>query len=392
MDYESPYVINARNSPYRLWKKGAPLLTSLDMELTERCNNNCIHCSINLPRDDLEAQKKELSTKDVKNILSEAASLGCLKVRFTGGEPLLRDDFDEIYLFARRLGLRVSIFTNGTLISERLAELFSRFPPKQKIEVSIYGMKKGSYEAVTRSRGTYKSAFMGINRLQEKGIPFIVKSVLLPPNSSDIESFKAWASRIPLMDHTPPYAVLLSLRCRRDSEEKNYYINKLRLLPEKLVSIMEDQEDYFEEMKVFCSKFMGPSGNNLFTCGAGLGSGCVDAYGNFQLCMWLRHPETVYDLKTGSLRNALENFVPKIRHIKAKNPVYLNRCAKCFLKGFCRSCIAKSWVEYGTLDTPVEYFCQIGHSMAEHLGLLKKSEKAWKIKNWKKRLKVFAEK
>lgn len=90
MELETSYVIDAKKTPYKLWKKGTPLLTSLDMQLTERCNNNCIHCSINLPRDDAQARDKELSTQEIKDILSEAASLGCLSVRFTGGEPLLR--------------------------------------------------------------------------------------------------------------------------------------------------------------------------------------------------------------------------------------------------------------------------------------------------------------
>ena len=85
-------------------------LKMLDIELTERCNNNCIHCYINLPADS-DAKNKELSTEEVKNILEEAAALGYLSVRLTGGEPLLREDFEEIYLFARKLGLRTIDFS-----------------------------------------------------------------------------------------------------------------------------------------------------------------------------------------------------------------------------------------------------------------------------------------
>src|SRR3989338_8038473 len=141
-----------------LWKKTKPLLSRLDIELTERCNNNCLHCYINLPQDDLEAENKELSTDEIKDILKEAVSLGCLTARFTGGEPLLRMDFEELYLFARRLGLKVLLFTNAILVTHHLAELFSRIPPLEKIEVSVYGMKKTSYEAVTRVPGSFDSA------------------------------------------------------------------------------------------------------------------------------------------------------------------------------------------------------------------------------------------
>ena len=138
----STYVTKIRTDKSPLWQNKRPLLSYLDMELTERCNNNCIHCYINLPADDIKAKEKELSTEEIKDILKEAASLGCLKVRFTGGEPLLREDFEELYLFARRLGLKVLIFTNGTLITPQLADLFARIPPLEKIEVSLYGMKR----------------------------------------------------------------------------------------------------------------------------------------------------------------------------------------------------------------------------------------------------------
>jgi MoaA/NifB/PqqE/SkfB family radical SAM enzyme len=79
--------------------------------------------------------------------------LECLSVRFTGGEPLLRGDFEELYGFARKIGLRVLIFTNATLITKHVADLFSRIPPIEKIEITVYGMKKNSYEAASRIPG-----------------------------------------------------------------------------------------------------------------------------------------------------------------------------------------------------------------------------------------------
>ena len=88
-------------------------LEQLDIELTERCNNDCIHCCINLPANDAEAQRRELTTQQIRDIFGQAAELGCLQVRITGGEPLLRDDFAELYLVARRLGLRVQLYTNA---------------------------------------------------------------------------------------------------------------------------------------------------------------------------------------------------------------------------------------------------------------------------------------
>ena len=108
--------------------------------------------------------------------------------------------------------------------------------------------------------------------------------------------------------------------------------------------------------------------------------------------MELRHPQTVYDLNKGSLKEALTHFFPEVRKIKAKNRYYLACCARCFLKGLCEQCPARSWAEDGTLDTPVDYYCEIAHTEARVLGLLRKDEKAWEVMDWKERIKNLSEK
>jgi len=384
------YITKLRSDQSSLWKKAKPLLGRLDMELTERCNNNCIHCCINQPAYGQAAREKELSTDNIQEILKEAALLGCLTVRFTGGEPLLRDDFEKLYLFARKQGLKVLLFTNATLITPYLAEIFTRIPPLELIEITVYGMKEESYESVTRAPGSFKAAWRGINLLLEKKVPFVVKSALLPPNREEVEEFEAWAASIPWMDKPPSYSMFFDLRNRRDSEMKNRLIKKLRLSPEEGLRVLtRDREKYIKGMKEFCSKFTRPPGGKLFSCGAGYG-GCVDAYGNFQPCLPLRHPDTIYDLKNGSLKDALTSFFPEMREKKAENPDYLARCARCFLKGLCEQCPAKSWMEHGTLDTPVEYLCKVAHSQARYLGLVNEGENAWEVRDWKKRIRNFS--
>jgi radical SAM protein with 4Fe4S-binding SPASM domain len=382
----SGHIRETTEIPFRVHS----LLGSLDMELTERCNNNCIHCYINLPVND-SAKKKELTTEEIKNILTEAASLGCLRIRFTGGEPLLREDFEEIYIFARKLGLIVLLFTNATLITPHLADLFSRISPLEKIEISVYGMSKKSYESVTRAPGSFQAAMEGIKLLMERKIPFIVKAAFLPQNKGELDEFERWASSIPWMDHTPTYSAFFDLRARRDSEQKNQLIKKLRVPPEEAVQVLSrDRNRYIQEMKQFCTRFMKVPGDKLFSCGMGHG-GCVDAYGNFQPCMLLRHPDVVYNLRAGSLREALVEFFPRLKEMKAQNPDYLARCSRCFLMGLCEQCPGRSWMEHGTLDTPVDYLCQVAHFRALDLGLLQKEEKAWKIENWMERIRIFAE-
>jgi radical SAM protein with 4Fe4S-binding SPASM domain len=385
----SPYVVTVNASCGDLWKGKTPLLGSLDFELTERCNNNCIHCCINLPEDDI-AQQQELSTDDLKRILQEAATLGALSVRFTGGEPLLRNDFVDLYLFARKLGLSVMLFTNARLITPEIADLLVRVPPRELIEVSVYGMTEESYEAVTRVKGSYAEFRNGVEILISRNIPFVVKTALLPPNRDEMKQFEDWASTIPAMVGLPSCAMFFDLRCRRDSPARNRQINRLRITPEEAIAFLsQNREGYCRSMLEFCSRFMQVPGAVLFGCGAGFG-GCVDAYGMLQPCLLLKHPKTAYDLKKGSIKDALTRFFPGLRELKATNPEYLSRCARCFLKGLCEQCPAKSWTEHGTLDTPVEYYCQLAHARAVDLGLIIQGENAWKVINGRDRILAFS--
>jgi radical SAM protein with 4Fe4S-binding SPASM domain len=374
-----------------MWGSRSPLLSRLDIELTERCNNACIHCYINLPEHDTKAQARELTTEQWKDVLRQAAELGVLTVRFTGGEPLLREDFHDLYLFTRRLGIRVMLFTNARLITPDLADLFARVPPREKIEITVYGMHPESYDTVACSPGAYVKFRRGVELLADQRVPFVLKSVQLPANKSDLSEMEAWAASLPWADNHLSHVVFLDLRARRDSEAKNRLIASLRLTPDEGVdALAQTGPTYRLEMTDFCSKFMRPPGEMLFSCGAGYGA-CIDAYGVYQVCLPLRHPDTVYDLRTGSLRQAVTEFAPRVRQMKATNPDYLARCARCFLKGLCEQCPGKSWTEHGTLDTPVEYLCQVAHAQARYLGLLRQDEQSWTVTDWQARVNQLAE-
>jgi radical SAM protein with 4Fe4S-binding SPASM domain len=365
---------------------GAPV-EQIDIELTERCNNDCIHCCINRSAADTAASAAEMKTEQVRDFLQQAADIGCLGVRFTGGEPLLRPDFEELYMHARRLGLLVSLFTNACLITPRLADILQRVPPRGEIEITAYGMHRDSYEAVTRSPGSFARFRRGIELLGERQVPFIIRSVYLPQNRHETEELEEWAAMISANYGKPANAFFLDLRNRRDDERKNAGIRALRPAPQELVSVLaRDADQYKTDMGVFARQFMGPPGDRLFRCGAGR-TVCVDAYGRLQPCMGLRMPELTVDLTGGkvTLKQAISDW-EGLCDLRAKNPEYLRRCAQCFLSGLCEQCPAKSWMEHGTLDTPVEYFCEAAHAQARRLGWLDGNEKGWEVMDWRQRI------
>lgn len=385
----SGYVRKVSEVDFDALRGKVPLLDALDIELTERCNNRCIHCLINRPADDPATASREMTTNFVLDILSQAADLGCMTVRFTGGEPLLRPDFPQIYLSARKLGMKVLLFTNARLITPDIASLFSQVPPGKPVDISVYGMCASSYDAVAGVRGAYDEFCRGIECLRDHNIPFTVKWAILPPNREEFTEFELWASRIRYMTDPPVCTVNYDLRARRDDCAKNARIRALRLTPEETVTILSNRPGYLEGMREFCGKFLHPHGDRLFVCGAGR-SIAVDSFGMVQMCLMLRHPETVLDLHQIQLEEVLRTIFPSMRRLRAMESDYLRRCACCFIKALCGQCPAKSWMEHGSLDSPVEYFCDVAHERARALGLLKKGEKAWDVTDWSTRVARFS--
>ncbi len=374
------YIEKINLDRFPLWEKMKDKggLSQVSMELTERCNNNCLHCYINLPIDDEETKRKEITFAEIKEIVDEATEMGCLSWHLTGGEPLLREDFFDIYLYLKRKGIRITLFTNATLISSKIAHLFKKYPP-QNIEVSVYGLSQKTYEAVTGNPGSFDTFMQGINLLKQNGIRFTLKTAVLPQNFDEIEKMRDFAKS--LTGENLGVVLKLNLDSKFHRGNKKNLIKKLRLPPEKVIDVLkQDEKRYRKDIEQFCQRFLGaPKDDQLFICSAGVGSCHIDAYNNFQLCMLLRHPDCVCSLRQGSFKDAREKFTPWVREIRANNKKYQKKCQRCFLKSFCEQCPAWSWIEHGVLDEPVDYLCEIAHTEAVWLGLLKQGEKAWEV-------------
>jgi radical SAM protein with 4Fe4S-binding SPASM domain len=278
------------------------------------------------------------------------------------------------------------IFTNGRRITPELADLFARVPPLLPIEITVYGMSDRAYESVSRVPGSHSEFLEGLSELSRRHIPFVVKWADLAPNREEFAAFCAWAKGLPAMTKPPAVVRILQLRDRRDDPQRNRMIAGLRQTPPAIAALLADPASRERrELVRFCRQFLGPQGDRLFACGFGEVP-CIDAYGRLQPCLGIRSPELSFNLATGGIREALERFFPPLRGTTATNPEYLKRCARCFLRGLCEQCPARSWTEHGTLDTPVEYFCEVAHQQARQLGLLADNERGWETADWQLRI------
>ncbi len=355
---------------FELWDKmkSAKDLVSFNLEITARCNNNCRHCYINLPSQDRLAKKKELSFNEIKKIVDEAASLGAIWCLITGGEPLLREDFFDIYLYIKKKGILVSVFTNATLVGKEHVKIFKEYPPRD-IEVTVYGVTKATYEKVTRKPGSFDAFMRGLKLLIESGVKIRLKAMALRTNVHELTQIADFCRQ-----HTKDYFrfdPFLHLRFDGDSD-RNAEIRSERLSPDEIVAIEMNDAERFQALQKGCDKLINPdfahiNCDHLFHCGAGNGSFSVSYDGLFRLCSSLWHPDCVYDLRTGALKDAGQNFVPKVRDMRSRRKEFAERCRPCPIVNLCLWCPAHSHLETGELDSPIDYFCEVAHARAKIL-------------------------
>ncbi len=170
--------------------KRAPLEVSI--EVTRRCPLECLHCYNNLPLSDHAARSRELSFEEHCRLLDELVDAGCLWLLYTGGEIFARRDFLEIYTEAKKRGFLITLFTNGTMINERIADYLAEYRPFA-IEITLYGATRETYEALTQVPGSYDRCMRGIRLLLERNLPLKLKTVPTTVNRHEIFEMKRLA-------------------------------------------------------------------------------------------------------------------------------------------------------------------------------------------------------
>lgn len=355
---------------FPLWDKikdrRVPL--EFDLEVTGRCNNDCRHCYINLPANDERAKAGELSLGEISEIADQAVSLGTMWCLITGGEPLLREDFTDIYMSLKRKGLLVSVFTNCTLIGDEHVRVFKRYPPRD-VEVSVYGVTKETYERVTRRKGSFDRFMQGLDQLQDNGVRVRLKAMAMRSNVHEIPEIARFCR-----ERTKDYFrfdPLLHLRFD-GNPRRNDEIKKERLSSREIVALERADEERFASLSNNCGElideeFSHTGCDHLFHCGAGNGSFSVSHEGLFRLCSSLWHPDCVYDLRKGTLAEAWNDFTPMVRDMRSGRREFLETCRKCELINLCLWCPAHAHLETGEMDTPVDWFCEVAHARAEAL-------------------------
>jgi MoaA/NifB/PqqE/SkfB family radical SAM enzyme len=163
---------------------GRPRPFFVQYSLLNACNAKCAYC------DSPNRHGVQLSTAEHEGVLRELARLGAVRIKFLGGEPLLRDDVRQLVAEVRRLGMRSAMVTNGFLIPER----FDVVRQVDELIVSIDG-REDTHDA-QRGRGTWKQVMRGIETCAREKIDFFLSAVVTESSARDIDWLIELARRL----------------------------------------------------------------------------------------------------------------------------------------------------------------------------------------------------
>ena len=232
-----------------------------------------------------EAIRQELSTAEILRIMDELAEAGTLELCLTGGEPLARPGFFQLYEHAIRCGFLVTLFSNGTLITEAHADRFAALRP-HRIEISLHGITREIFERVTQGQGSYDRCLQAIGFLLDRQIPLVLKSTAMTLNLGEVLAIKRYVESMGMVR----YKLGEEMRPELDGGSGPF----LYALSEQDLAKLNEQDldlqrDAYQRDSV-----------ELTPCRSGMQRFHIDAYGQLQLCSGNRRQS--YDLREGSFR------------------------------------------------------------------------------------------
>ncbi len=156
----------------------APL--RMDMALTFKCQNNCVHCYAGGPH-----ETEELSTEQWKRVIDEVHEIGVFILTFTGGEPTLRDDLPELLQYTQSKGIVTGLVTNGRKLKDMEYVQALEKVGLDFVQVTLESHKAAIHDKMTGTKGSWKETVQGIKNAALSRIYVTTNSTLSKYNAAD---------------------------------------------------------------------------------------------------------------------------------------------------------------------------------------------------------------
>ena len=315
------------------------------LETTYRCNLKCYHCYLEPCLN--EPQSDELSTAEITGILKQLFEMGVFYISLSGGEPLCRPDIFNIMNYAREQGLFFGLKTNGTLITESVADKLQELNTVS-VDISIYGATSKTHETVTGVAGSFNKSIQAIRFLRERKIRTSVRTTVMKCNFEEIDDIENLAKRLGVTFRPDPM-IYPKVGQKSDSAAD------IRIDNDQLRTLVKVRNWASDEIAV-------TSENDLkrhLICGAGRSLCAISPQGEVFPCTLWRIP----------LGNVRQRTFKNIWHGKTANEIRAFQvdgesvCANCDAVSYCARCLAMVYIESGGISGPSSENCRLARAI-----------------------------
>ncbi|MDR0710641.1 MAG: radical SAM protein, partial [Spirochaetaceae bacterium] len=285
--------------------KDKPHLTSLQIELTSKCNERCVHCYI--PH---ENKISDIDDAFFYDVLDQCRDMGLLNLTLSGGEPMLHKHFPDFLHKAKEYDFSINILSNLTLLNgEIVAEMKAN--RLSSVQVSLYSMKPEVHDSITKLPGSFVKTRDAILRLIENDIPLQISCPTMKQNKNCYIDVLNWAQ-----EHKVRAVTDYIMMARYDHTTGNLD-NRLSLdeVGKVINDIIGNDQSYQEEMKAadFGKTDSRDAGNDI-VCGVCVSSLCMVANGSVYPCAgWQDY--VVGNVGETPLREIWENS-PEVKYLR----------------------------------------------------------------------------
>ena len=339
-------------------------------DLSPICNFKFKMCYVRQTQEQIGASGKRLRTwEEWLQLARKCKEAGMLYLLLTGGEPFLYPDFKKLYLELHKMGLLISINTNGTMINEKVLEWLKEYPP-HRVNITLYGIADETYERVCGNGKSCEKVKNAIRLLKEVGIGVVINASMIPENAEDLKGIIEYgkANGIPTRVSTymfPP--------ARREREERDSRLSpeeSARIYMEKYRCYMESEELHkyitYKLSTVKCDDERSQKGCDIrrdgnMRCRAGRSTFWVSWEGTMTACGMMPFPIEEHPFENDFYECWME-LTNKVRDSKV-----LSECVNCAKKEICEPCAAILYSETGTTDEKAPYLCKLSECIIKEM-------------------------
>lgn len=324
------------------------------IEVTGRCNLRCAHCYMTGYRDEAE-----LRTHEILRVLDELADAGCVQLLITGGEPLLREDFREIWRHAKKKGFLLTLFTNAALADAETAAFLADHPPVF-CETTLYGASPETYGRVCGNPSAFDAVLAGLDRLREALPKVGAKGMILRENAGDIGAMTELCEKRGLEFY---FDTDIFPRLDGDTEPLGHAFE-----PEEGARMVLESDIHRRTWKKQAEDWNETKGaplkrnGKVVVCRAGEYSFHIGPYGDLCLCMLLREPS--YSLRLGDFRTGWETVILELLERERRTPA---ACSNCPDLKYCVPCAGRNLLETGSPERLAPLLCARAHAVRDFL-------------------------